>query len=110
MDNTSKIEQVIEGDNRSYALYAPEHIANIIERTLDIIKDVECSIGLRPESKHVLLRKAMEHLDFLNDVMKDSLESTLKNVKFKNYSNEKEVSGEACVCEEENCCDCCKEK
>ena len=108
MDNTPIFEQVMGLDNRSYALYAPDHIAKVIERTLDIIRDVEYSIGLSPESKRVLLRKAIDSLAFLNDVMKDSME-TLKDIQFKNYSDEKKVSGESCACDEENFCDCCKE-
>lgn len=76
--------------NRSYALYDPEHIENIVKRTRDIIKDVEYSIGLSKESRQVLLDKAVEHLDFIGEVMEDSMDSTLKGVKFKRYSDRDE--------------------
>lgn len=113
MDNTPIFEQVTGLDNRSYALYAPDHIAKVVERTLDIIRDVEYSIGLSLESKRVLLRKAIDSLAFLNDVMKDSMEA-LEGIQFKNY-NDDVGCGETCSCPVEeqscdDCCDCCKDE
>jgi len=74
--------------NCSFAEYAPEHIANIVERTKNIVKDVRCSIGLSDESKRVLLAEAFDNLKYLCDVMNDS-QDILKvgGVMFRMYSD-----------------------
>lgn len=72
--------------NCSFAEYAPEHIANIVERTKNIVKDVLCSIGLSDESKRVLLAEAFDNLKYLCDVMNDS-QDVLKGVMFRLYSD-----------------------
>lgn len=74
--------------NRSFAEYAPEHIANIVERTKNIVKDVQYAIGLSTESKRVLLAEAFGNLKYLCDVMNDS-QDILKvgGVMFRMYSD-----------------------
>ena len=72
--------------NCSFAEYAPEHIADIVERTKNIVKDVQCAIGLSTESKKVLLKEASDNLNYLCDVMKDS-RGVLNGVMFRIYSD-----------------------
>ena len=57
----------------SYALYSPEHIANVVKRARTLVSDAIHAMWLRDESKGVLLTVASEHLAFLDAVMADSL-------------------------------------
>lgn len=57
----------------SYALYAPEHIAHVVKRARTLVSDAIHAMGLRDESKGVLLTVASDLLKFLDEVMADSL-------------------------------------
>lgn len=57
----------------SYSLYAPEHIAHVVKRARTLVGDAIHAMGLRDESKGVLLTVASDLLKFLDEVMADSL-------------------------------------
>ena len=56
-----------------YSLYGPEHIAHVVKRARTLVSDAIHAMGLRDESKGVLLTVASDHLAFLDAVMTDSL-------------------------------------
>ena len=87
----------------SYAEYDFGHIAYIIKDTKDILKDAVYAIGLSRTSERTLLRTAIDKIEFLDKVMRDSKES-LKDTKFRAYSDPNEVA------DEEVGCDCCKDE
>jgi len=57
----------------AYSLYGPDHIAHVVKRARTLVSDAIHAMGLRDESKGVLLTVASDHLAFLDAVMTDSL-------------------------------------
>lgn len=68
--NANSVGPALEG---SYSLYGPEHIAHIVKRARTLVSDAIHVMGLRDESKGVLLTVASDLLKFLDEVMADSL-------------------------------------
>lgn len=105
-DTTKKEEQAARpflAPEPSYAEYDIGHLAYIVKDTKDLLKDVLYSIGLTRTSEKALLRTAKDHIDFVSKVLEDSKES-LKDTKFRAYSDPDEVADEAAGC------DCCKDE
>lgn len=68
--NANSLGPALEG---SYSLYGPEHIAHVVKRARTLVSDAIHAMGLRDESKGVLLTVASDLLKFLDEVMADSL-------------------------------------
>ena len=69
---------------RCYAPYTYDHVENIIIKLRDMLRDIRCSIGLSRTSKDILLREALDSIDFVKKLMKDSKQS-LGKIKFISY-------------------------
>lgn len=76
-----------------YAEYDFGNIADIVRDAKDILLDAERSYGLTRVSEKVLLRQALERIEFVDKVMRDSRE-TLKQIKYRTYSGPNEVADE----------------
>jgi len=68
--NANSLGPALEG---SYSLYGPEHIAHVVKRARTLVGDAIHAMGLRDESRGVLLTVASDLLKFLDEVMADSL-------------------------------------
>lgn len=82
----------------SYSLYGPEHIAHVVKRARTLVSDAIHAMGLRDESKGVLLTVASDLLAFLDEVMTDSL-PVLNEARFRKRFSQcacgRETSGRA---------------
>ena len=82
----------------SYSLYGPEHIAHVVTRARALVGDAIHAMGLRDESKGVLLTVASDLLRFLDEVMADSL-PVLNEARFRKRFSQcacgRETSGRA---------------
>ncbi len=75
---------------RSYAPYTYDHVENIIKKLRDMLRDIRCSIGLSKTSKDILLKEALDSVDFVQKLMKDSKQS-LEKIEFISYCDDTEV-------------------
>ena len=89
---------------RSYAPYTYDHVENIIIKLRDMLCDVECSIGLSKTTKEIIIREALDSVDFLKKLMKDSKQS-LGKIEFISYCDDTEVCPGPDPMEE-----CCKDE
>ena len=69
---------------RSYAPYTYDHVENIIIKLRDMLRDIRYSIGLSRTSKDILLGEALDSVDFVKKLMKDSKQS-LGKIEFISY-------------------------
>lgn len=88
----------------SYAPYTYDHVENIIIKLRDILRDIGYSIGLSKASKDILLREALDSVDFVKKLMKDSKQS-LGKIEFISYCDDTEVCPGIDAMEE-----CCKDE
>ena len=89
---------------RSYAPYTYDHVENIIIKVRDMLRDLGYSIGLSKASKDILLREALDSVDFVKKLMQDSKQS-LGKIEFISYCDGPGVCLEPDPMEE-----CCKDE
>lgn len=89
---------------RSYAPYTYDHVENIIMKLRDMLRDIRYSIGLSRTSKDILLGEALDSVDFVQKLMKDSKQS-LGKIEFISYCDDTEVCPGPDPMEE-----CCKDE
>ena len=87
---------------RSYAPYTYDHVENIIIKLRDMLRDINCSIGLSRTSKDILLGEALDSVNFVKKLMEDSKQS-LGKIEFISYCDGTGVCPEPDRMEE-----CCK--
>lgn len=73
----------------SYAPYTYDHVENIIIKLRDMLRDIRYSIGLSRTSRDILLGEALDSVDFVKKLMKDSKQS-LGKIEFISYCDDTE--------------------
>ena len=90
----------------SYAPYTYDHVENIIIKLRDMLRDIRYSIGLSRTSKDILLGEALDSVDFVKKLMKDSKQS-LGKIEFISYCDDTDCDDtEGCPVPDpmEECC------